>query len=148
MSEKNLLTEDVILEALSDKVIAEPCSLDTEDAMKIVLNHYDATFKTTWEGYCDVYYYTETTADGYEIWVSTQDENKICVSEDVYYYDSEWFDGLANHIREGRTIYLEDCYHGESNFALAIEEVYEDYWNDKKEEVENELIDKGYEYEN
>ena len=37
MSEKNLLTEDLILEALSDKGIAEPGSLDTEDAMKIVL---------------------------------------------------------------------------------------------------------------
>ena len=37
MSEKNLLTEDLIFEALSDKGIAGPGSLDIEDAMKIVL---------------------------------------------------------------------------------------------------------------
>ena len=29
----------------------------------------------------------------------------------------------------------------------TIEEVYEEYWNDMKQEVENELIEEGYEYE-
>ena len=144
---KNLLTEDLILEALSDKSVAEPGSLDTEDAMKIVLKHFDATFKNEWQGWCDVYYYTETTADGYEIWVATQDENKVCISEDVYYYDHEWLDGLADHVREGHTIYIDDAYYGDCNFAEVIEELYEDYFNDMKEEVENELIDKGYEWE-
>ena len=97
---RNLLTEDLILEALSDKGVAEPGTLDTEDAMKIVLEHFDATFKNEWSGWCDVYYYTETTADGYEIWVATQDEKNVCISEDVYYYDNEWLDGLADNIEK------------------------------------------------
>jgi hypothetical protein len=29
----------------------------------------------------------------------------------------------------------------------VVEEVYDDYYNDKKKEIENELIEEGYEYE-
>ena len=147
MSKKNLLTEDLILESLSDKGIAEPGSLDTEDAMKIVLEHFDATLKSSWESYCDVYYYTETTADGYEVWIRTHEENKVCVSEDVYYYDNDWLEDLAEHIRDGYTIHIDDAHYGDCTFTEVIEELYEDYFNDMKEEVENELIDKGYEWE-
>jgi len=28
----------------------------------------------------------------------------------------------------------------------AIAEVYEDYWNDLKEEIENDLIEEGYDW--
>jgi len=37
----------------------------------------------------DVYAFEETTADGYSVWVVTMDMKSICVSEDVYYYESD-----------------------------------------------------------
>ena len=147
MSKNNLLTEDLILEAMSDANIAQPGELDTEDAMQIVLDYFGATIKKDWGGYCDMYYYEETSADGYSIWVATENDGKVSVSEDVYYYDSDWLESLPEQITSGNTVQLDDCHWGDYAFADAIEQCYEDYWNEKKEEIENELIEKGFEYE-
>ena len=147
MSKNNLLTEDVILEAMSDANIAQPGELDTEEAMKIVLNYFGAEIKTDWGGYCDMYYYEETTTDGYSIWVATENDGKVSVSEDVYYYDSDWLESLPEHITSGNTVQLDDWLWDDYAFTDAIEQSYEQYWNEKKEEIENELIEKGYEFE-
>ena len=37
----------------------------------------------------------------------------------------------------------EDSY----EYTDALEEAYDDYWNDKKQEIEDKLIDQGYEWE-
>ena len=44
-------------------------------------------------------------------------------------------------------VYLDSEAEDSYEFTEALEEAYEDYWNDKKEEVEDELIDEGYEWE-
>ena len=49
-------------------------------SLKIDDNAYDSA---------DVYAYEETTADGYSVYVVTHDMRSICVSEDVYYYESD-----------------------------------------------------------
>ena len=147
MSKKNLLTEDLILEAMSDANIVEPGQLDTEDAMKIVLDYFGAEIKTDWNGFCSMYYYEETTTDGYSIWIATESDGKVSVTEDVYYYDNDWLESLPEQITSGNTVHLDDCHWGDYAFTDAIEQCYEDYWNEKKEEIENELIEKGFEYE-
>ena len=48
--------------------------------LKIDENAYDSA---------DVYAFEETTADGYSVYVVTHDMRSICVSEDVYYYESD-----------------------------------------------------------
>jgi len=64
----------------------------------------------------------------------------------VHYYDSE----LADRLVEAMTdyydlIYVDDL---ESYYVEdAVMQVYENYLNDMKEEIENELIDEGYEHE-
>jgi len=48
---------------------------------------------------------------------------------------------------DGASIYYDQLDDEEYAFQEVIEEVYDDYYNDKKKEIENELIEEGYEYE-
>ena len=42
-------------------------------------------------------HYEETTADGYSVYVVTHDMNNVCVSEDVYYYESDIPSAIMEH---------------------------------------------------
>ena len=111
---KKLLTEDLILDKLEEKGIAEPRSIDVSEMQKVILEYYDAEIKHDYS-YANMYFSVMSTADGYEI-------------------------------RDGLTIHVDEHYQDEYGFEDAIVEVYEDYWNDQKEEIENELIEDGYEW--
>ena len=42
--------------------------------------------------HADIMFYTETTADGYEVWIATDDDRHPSINEDVYYYESDWLE--------------------------------------------------------
>ena len=48
-------------------------------------------FKLTdvWTMVADFYIYSECTADGYEVFIATDDFRQINIAEDVHYYDSD-----------------------------------------------------------
>jgi hypothetical protein len=60
--------------------------------------------------------YTESTADGYDVYVVTNDVSHVNVCEDVYYYDHDIADRISDQIRWGDTSFYiddhiyEDCY--------------------------------------
>ena len=93
--------------------------------------------------------YTETTSDGYEVWIATDDDRNPSINEDVYYYDSDWLEKMPDAMTDGRDIYFDEYDDDAENYSFqeVIDEVYEEYYNDKKEEVESQLIDEGYEHE-
>jgi len=142
---KKILTEDLILDKLEEKGIAEPGSIDVPEMQERVLHYYDSEIKHDW-GYANMYFTVMSTADGYEVYMATEDEQKPYFEQDVYYYESDWFEKLPDAIRDGLTIHVDEHYMEEYGYQDAITEVYEDYWNDQKEEVENELIEKGYDW--
>ena len=144
---KKILTEELILERLDEKGIAYPRELDTEAAEEAVLEYYDAEIKTDWSNSCQMYFYTQTTADGYEVYMATEDERSPYIEQDLYYYESDWLEKLPDCIKDGQAIYIDEYTKDEYAYEDAIQEVYEDYWNGMKEEVENELIEEGYEWE-
>jgi len=141
-----ILTEDLILEKMFEKGIKEPYSIDVEEAKDVVLEYYDATITHDWK-YANMYFYTSSTADGYELYIATEDDRAPYFDQDVYYYESDWFEKLPDCIRDGYTIHIDEYNMDEYQFEDAIREVYEDYWNDIKEEIENDLIEEGYEWE-
>jgi len=143
---KKLLTEDLILEKLEEKGIAEPRSIDIPEMQEIVLHYYDSEIKTDWGGGANMYFFEQSTADGYEIYIATENERSPYYDQDVYYYESQWLEKLPDSIRDGMTIQLDSHWHDDYQFGDAITEVYEDYWNDMKEEVENDLIEEGYDW--
>ena len=60
--------------------------------------------------------YTESTADGYDLWVVTNQQQQPIICEDVYYYDHDVADAIREQIRYGDTTFYiddyvyEDCY--------------------------------------
>ena len=81
------------------------------------------------------------------MWIATSgDGRNVCINEDVHYYENDLADKLAEAMTDyNELIYVDDLdsYYIED----AVREVYDSYVNDMKEEVENELIEKGYERE-
>ena len=140
-----ILTEDLIdkrLEAHGVKF-----DIDHDEALKVIQKHYDFELTDNWNGTPDFSIYTETTADGYEVFVATTgDGRNVCINEDVHYYENDLADKLAEAMTDyNELIYVDDL---ESYYVQdAVTEVYDAYVNDMKQEVENELIEEGYEYE-
>jgi len=140
-----ILTHELIEQTLAEQGWLDVNEVDQEDQKKMVLEHYDVEFTDMYNNNCGYYIYTESTRDGYEVWVATEDMGNVCISEDVYYYDSDLHVALADAIRDELSpIYLDDT---EADFVdYAIEEIYEHIYDRKLEEVEFELKDQGYEW--
>ncbi len=141
-----ILTEELIdkrLEAHGVKF-----DIEHDEALKVIQEHFDFELTDSWNKTPDYSIYTETTADGYEVFVATYgDGRNVCINEDVHYYENELSDRLAEAMTDHHDlIYVDDleAYYVED----AVRDVYDSYVNDMKEEVENELIEEGYEYEN
>ena len=118
---------------------------DQDWQRKIVLEHYEVEFTDMFGSNCEYYIYTESTIDGYEVWVAAEDVGNVCISEDVYYYDSDLHVALADAIKGKLSpIYLDDT---DDDFVdYAISEIYEHLYDCKLEEVESDLEDQGYEW--
>ena len=142
---KKLITEELIDERLEAKGIKY--DIDHDEALKAIQTHYDFKLTDNWNDTPDYSIYTETTADGYEVWVATNgDGRNVCINEDVHYYENDLSDRLAEAMTDyNELIYVDDldAYYIED----AVRDVYESYTNDIKQEVEDELIEEGYEYE-
>lgn len=143
-----ILTDDLILERLADNNVYPPEDLDYDKKINVIKDHFDFSISSDW-GNPDMMFYTETTADGYEVYIATEDDRKPSVNDDIYYYESDWLEKMADAMTDGRDIYFQDYDDDAENYEFqeVIDEVYDDYFNDKKQEVENELIDEGYEWE-
>ena len=140
-----ILTHELIEKTLADQGWLDINEIDQEDQKKMVLEHYDVEFTDMYNNNCGYYIYTESTRDGYEVYVATESMSGVCIPEDVYYYDSDLHVALADAIRDELSpIYLDDT---EADFVdYAISEIYEHLYDRKLEEVESELEYLGYEW--
>ena len=139
-----ILTEELIDKRLEDHGVK--FDIEHYDALEVIQAHYDFELTGDWNGTPDFSIYTETTADGYEVWVATNgDGRNVCINEDVHYYENDLADKLAEAMTDyNELIYVDDL---DSYYVQdAVTAVYEEYVNDMKQEVENELIEEGYEW--
>ena len=90
----------------------------------------------------DVYAYEETTADGYSVYVVTNDMNSVCIAEDVYYYESDIPSAIMEQINYSNghcTLYadqyfLDDIYFDDmllEEFAEIADKIYDNITNDE-----------------
>ena len=145
MAKEKLITEELIDERLEARGVK--FDIEHDEALKVIQDHYDFELTDNWNNTPDFSIYAETTADGYEVWVATNgDGRNVCINEDVHYYDNDLSEKLAEAMTDyNELIYVDDL---ESYYVQdAVTEVYDEYVNDMKQEVENELIEEGYEYE-
>ena len=145
---KKLLTEDLILEKLQELGVHEPGELDKVSMVDVLQQHFDCKILTgDWPNYADFWFYTTSTADSYEVFVAADHDKNPDIYSEVYYYESDWLNELSEQLTSGNTVYVDYAAEDSYEYEDQLEQAYEEYWNDKKQEVEHELIDEGYEWE-
>jgi len=140
-----IITEELIEEKLKEKGLS--MHDDYDNALKKLQNYYEFELTDSYNRTPDYSIYTETTADGYEVWVATSgDGRNICINEDVYYYDSDLAQALYDAIFDyNELIYVDDL---EAYYVQdAIEQAWESFISDMRKWCENELIEQGYKQE-
>ena len=147
-----LLTDDIITDALvDDGIMEEP---DAPWLLEYIESEYGGKLDNT-SDWCDKRHnlkiYSESTADGYDIYWCTFDE-KPYVCQDGYQYEdhSGWSEQAIEQLTSGGDVYIEphiwDDMEWEFNNELEQwwQDVYEDKFNDKKDEL---LDSEEYYYE-
>jgi len=145
-----VITDELINERLEAKGFGEKQQESEELAKKSVLDYYGVELTSNYDSNADFSIYEESTADGYSVWIATNDTNQISICEDVYYYDSDLGDALAEAIKysNGHADFPETFY-VEDDDAYYVNEAIEQlfvYLSDMfEQEVIDELTDEGYE---
>ena len=108
-----------------------------ERLVELVKNHLDISISTSlndWNN-VDCRVYSESTADGYDLYVVTQQKDHPIICEDCYQYDHDLADAVREEIRYGvRTFYIDldlynDCYMEDmllEMFNEYVEDIIED----------------------
>ena len=146
-----LLTDDIIIEKLEqDGFMEEP---DGPWILEYIEQEHGGKLDTTSDfvdDKCTLKIYSESTYDGYDIFWCTQDERPY-VSQDGYYYEdySDWSDRALDELASGTNVWIESHIWGdmEYEFNHALEQWWQDVYEDLSEEKKEELLDSGDYYE-
>ena len=92
--------------------------MDDERKVELVKEFYDLDISHDVMNFenVDCTIYNESSADGYDLFVITNNPKHVSICEDVYYYDHDLAERFNEHVRWGdRTFYIEewlynDCY--------------------------------------
>jgi len=141
------LDEELVRQLLSEDNVTEADDTNEDIMLERIKNHFDFEITDGWAKNPDMMFYTETTSDGYEVWVATDDEARVSINEDIYYYESDWLEKMPDAMTDGMTIYFQELEDDNYEFQEVVHNVYEEYYNDKKQELIEKLIDDGYEWE-
>ena len=113
-----------------------------ETIIKVVKEHFNFTLDENAYGNYDIAAYTETTADGYEVYVVTNDMNSISVNEDVFYYESDVpqaiIDEIIGYGGNDTVIYADQYFLDEIYFDDALADLFLENIDDILAEAEEE----------
>ena len=146
-----LLTDDIIIKKLEqDGFMEEP---DGPWILEYIEQEHGGKLDTTSDfvdDKCTLKIYSESTYDGYDIFWCTQDERPY-VSQDGYYYEdySDWSDRALDELASGTNVWIESHIWSdmEYEFNHALEQWWQDVYEDLSEEKKEELLDSGDYYE-
>ena len=140
-----ILTDELIEEKLKEKGLSMYDQV--ENSREKLQKYYEFELTDNYNRTPDYSIFAETTADGYEVFVATSgDGRNICINEDVYYYESDLGQALYDAMLDyNELIYIDDL---EAYYVQdAIEMAWESFIDDMVGEIEDELIEQGYERE-
>jgi len=140
-----ILTNELIEQKLKEKY-EYPEDPDQDVMLEILQDEYKFELTDNWNGTPDYSIYAETTADGYEVWVATNgDGRNVCINEDVHYYESDLSERLQDAMVDYcELIYVDDL---EADYVEdAIMYAYQNLYEDREEEITDELIEQGYKW--
>ena len=141
------LTEELIIEKLEKTGIGEYYT-GTEVQVNNIYLHFGFELTDDYNS-PDFLISSQTTADGYEVWVAHEPSNIINIEEDVHYYDSDLGERIEQFIREsdkgGVQIYIDDL--DQHWIEEAMAGLWDDVYEKQREDMEYALELEGYEYE-
>jgi len=125
--------------------------------IELVKNHLEISVSQDVSDFdnVDCHIYSESTADGYDVYVCTNNTRQPNICEDVYYYSNDLPDAFKDQITWGdRTFYVcdsiyEDCYFDDTLLELFSENVEDIVENDELDITLEEInyLKKEYELE-
>ncbi len=146
---KKLITDEIINERLEAKGFGEKQINDEDLAKESVLKHFGVEIIDNYSSNADFYMYEESTADGYSVFVATDDQNVVNVNENVYYYDSDLSGALVDFMKysngdeeDPEVVYVDDL--NQQFIDDAIVQLFEYLAERFEEEIIDELTDEGY----
>ncbi len=126
--------------------------------IELIKNHLEISISTDISDFdnVDCHIYSESTADGYDVYVCTNNTRQPNICEDVYYYDNDLCNAFQDQARWGdRTFYIcdsiyEDCYFDDTLVEMFVENVEDIIENDELDITIEEInyLKKEYEIEN
>jgi len=92
--------------------------ISEERMIELITNHLDISISNDIADFdnVDCHLYNESSADGYDLYICTNDTQHVSICENVYYYDHDMADAFDQQVRWGdKTFYIdqdiyEDCY--------------------------------------
>ena len=104
------------------------------DIKKIVLQHLECELKSEIKDFdtCDVQCYSESTADGYDVFVLKYTSEEVSVCENVYYYDHDLAEQVMGYITDPyvSSVYIDDYLEEDLYLDDALEEYFTDNVSD------------------
>ena len=105
------------------------------DHLGLSISHDIADFDNV-----DCHLYNESSADGYDLWICTNDTRHVSICENVYYYDHDMADAFEQQVRWGdRTFYIDDCIYEDCYIDDKLVELFVDNVEDIIEDDELDL---------
>ena len=103
------------------------------DFKKIVLDYLDTIMyhdMNDWEK-ADVKAYTESTADGYELFIVTFDDQNPSINDDVHYYDSDVAEQVMGNLEQGYSVYIDEYLYDD----IYLDDSFEEYFSSNVEDI-------------
>ena len=103
---------------------------------KIVLDYLNAEIVDQFDK-GDFKVYSESTADGYEVFVATHDDQNVSINEDVYYYDSDLTDVIMRTLEEHYSVYIDEYLYDD----IYMDDAFEEYFGEHVEDIVDGIPD-------
>lgn len=127
-----------LMDELSSQGFKHMEELDTDGMLEVLQQEFDFEFTNVFDGKPHMFFYEETTADGYAVYIATENPGRPDIRCDVYYYESDRFEKLKQAMQNGLIIYLDEYEMGSWQITSAIEELYDEVYQQKLDELIDE----------
>ena len=142
-----LLTDDVIIEKLEqDGFMEEP---DAPWLLEYIEEQHGGKLDNTSDYVTDNHslkIYSESTSDGYDLYWCTYDERPY-VGNDGYQYEdyNDWSDQAIEALSSGTDVWIESHIWDDMDYEFnhALEEWWQDVYQELWDEAKDELLDSG-----
>ena len=104
---------------------------------KIVLEYLNTSMEHDDFTKAEFKVYSETTADGYEVYVATLDDQNPSINEDVYYYDSDLAEEVMDALEDHYSVYIDSYLYDD----IYLDDTFEEYFSENVEKIVSDSPD-------